>query len=192
MRMLLHPLLPHCSSISLCWDIKPPQGQGPPIPFMPDKAIFCFICVWSHGFLLFGWWFGPWELWVVWLVDVVLSMGFQSSSAPSVPPLALPLGSPGSAWWLAVSICFCVGQVLLEPLRKQPYQAPVSKPFLASAIVSGFDVWRWGRSLPGVVSGWLSLHLCSIFLSKGDLTNFLTIVTSLNIYWTQVFMCSLK
>jgi hypothetical protein len=44
---------------------------------------------------------------VVWLVDVVLPMGLQSPSAPSVIPLALPLGSPGSArWlWLAVSIC---------------------------------------------------------------------------------------
>ena len=41
-----HPLLP---SISLCWSIKPPQDQGPPLPLMPDKAILCYICCWSHG-----------------------------------------------------------------------------------------------------------------------------------------------
>jgi hypothetical protein len=75
---------------------------------------------------------------VVCLVDIVLLMGLQSPSAPSVLPLALPLGSLGSAQWLAVSSCICIGQVLVEPLREQPYQAPVSKCFLASAIVSRF------------------------------------------------------
>jgi hypothetical protein len=72
MRMLLHPLLPHCSSIPLCWGINPPQDQGPPLPLMPDKAILCYICIWSYGSLhisqLFGWWFSPWELWVVQLI----------------------------------------------------------------------------------------------------------------------------
>lgn len=29
-----HPLLPHCSSIPLCWGIKPPQEKGPPFPLM--------------------------------------------------------------------------------------------------------------------------------------------------------------
>jgi hypothetical protein len=51
-------------------------------------------------------------------------------------------------------ICICLGQVLAEPLREQPYQAPVSKCFLSSAIVSGFGVCRWGGSLGGAVSGW--------------------------------------
>jgi hypothetical protein len=34
---------------------------------------------------------------VVQVVDIVLPMELQSPSAPSVLPLALPLGSPGSA-----------------------------------------------------------------------------------------------
>jgi hypothetical protein len=35
--------------------------------------------------ILFGWWFSPGELWVVWLIDiVVLPMGLQTPSAPSV------------------------------------------------------------------------------------------------------------
>ena len=54
-RVLLHPpthpLLPHLSSIPLHWGIKPPQDQGPPLPLMPDKAILCYICIWSHGSL---------------------------------------------------------------------------------------------------------------------------------------------
>ena len=46
-----HPLPPHLSSIPLCWGIKPPQDQEPPLPLMPDKAILCYICSWSHGSL---------------------------------------------------------------------------------------------------------------------------------------------
>jgi hypothetical protein len=40
-----HSLLPHCPSIPLRWGIEPSQGQGPPLPLMPDKAILCYI--WS-------------------------------------------------------------------------------------------------------------------------------------------------
>jgi hypothetical protein len=41
---------------------------------------------------------------------------------------------------------------LIEPLREHPYQHPFSKCFLASAIVWGFGVCRWDRSLGGAVS----------------------------------------
>ena len=44
-----HLLLPHHPSISLCWGIEPSHDQGPPLPLMPDKAILCNICSWSHG-----------------------------------------------------------------------------------------------------------------------------------------------
>ena len=27
------------------------KDQGPPLPLMPDKTIFCYICSWSHGSL---------------------------------------------------------------------------------------------------------------------------------------------
>jgi hypothetical protein len=37
---------------------------------------------WVPPCVLFGWWFSPWELWRVWLVNVVfLPMGLQTSSA---------------------------------------------------------------------------------------------------------------
>ena len=79
---------------------------------------------------------------MVWIVDIVLSMGLQLSSAPSVLPLevlpsALPLWSLGSGQWFAVSICICIGQVLVVHLRKQPYHPLVSRNILASAIVWG-------------------------------------------------------
>jgi hypothetical protein len=43
-----------------------------------------------------------------------------------------------SVQWLAVGIHLCICQALAEPLRRQLYQAPVSKHFMASTIVSGF------------------------------------------------------
>jgi hypothetical protein len=51
---------------------------------------------WVPSCVLFGWWFSPWELCWVWLVDVVLPMELQTPSAPSVLPLtsedaAIPL-----------------------------------------------------------------------------------------------------
>jgi hypothetical protein len=45
--------------------------------------------------VLFDWWFRPWELWGIWLVDtVVLSMAFQTPSAPSALSLNSSIGDP--------------------------------------------------------------------------------------------------
>jgi len=46
-----HPLPPHCPSIPLHWSIDPSQDQRPSLPLMPDKAILCYICSWSHGLI---------------------------------------------------------------------------------------------------------------------------------------------
>jgi hypothetical protein len=102
----------------------------------------------------------------VWLVDiVVLPMKLQTPSAPTVLALASPLGSPHLVQWLAAYICICVGQALAMPLRRQLYQAPVSKHFLASAIVSGFGVSRLNGSLGGAVSGWPFLQFLHFLLT---------------------------
>jgi hypothetical protein len=93
---------------------------------------------------------------------VVLPMGLQTPSAPSVLPPTLPLRSMGSVQWLAVIICIFLRQVMTEPLRGQPCQALVCKHILPSAIVSGF-----GGSVDGMDPkvGWspdgLSFSLCS-------------------------------
>jgi hypothetical protein len=43
---------------------------------------------------------------------------------------------------------------MAEPLRRQLYQAPVSRLLLASAIVPGFSGCLWDESPSGAVSGW--------------------------------------
>ena len=42
---------PHPNPIPLRWGIMPPQDKGPPLPLMSDKAILCYICIWSPGSL---------------------------------------------------------------------------------------------------------------------------------------------
>jgi len=71
----------------------------------------------------------------------------------SSPPNS-PIGVPVIIRWLALTILICIGQDLAEPLRRQLYQAPVSKHFLASAIVSRLGVCMWDGSPGGIVSGW--------------------------------------
>jgi hypothetical protein len=70
---------------------------------------------WVVPCVIFGWWFSPWELRDSSIVDSMLS--------PTVgcehPPLS---------------------QSLEKPLRRQIYQALVSKHFLGSEIMSGFGV----------------------------------------------------
>ena len=90
--------------------------------------------------ILFGQWFSLWELWVDWLANIVLCMGFQFPSASSVLPLTLALGSlggrGGSVRWLTVSVCICIGQV--EPLRE-----PI--PGSCQQVILGIcnSVWVW-------------------------------------------------
>ena len=55
MRVLIHPpnhpLPPQHSSICIYWGMKPPQDKGPSFPLMSDKAILCYLCIWSYGSL---------------------------------------------------------------------------------------------------------------------------------------------
>jgi hypothetical protein len=110
--------------------------------------------LWVPPCVLFGWWFSPWELWGEGAPIVVVPMGLQIPSAPSDFSLALPLGSPCSVQWLTVSIHLCICQALAESLRRQLYQAHVSKHFLASTVVSELDGCIWDGSPGGAVSGW--------------------------------------
>jgi hypothetical protein len=103
------------------------------------------------------------------MVHIVVSpMGLQTPSAPSVLSLAPSLRTLCSVQWLAVSIHFCIYQVLAEPLRRQLYQAPVSKNLLTSTIVSGFADCMCDGSPDGAVSGWSFLqsllHTLSLYL----------------------------
>jgi len=46
-----YSLLPSCPGIPLHQGLKSSQDQSPLLPLMPDKAILCCICDWSHGLL---------------------------------------------------------------------------------------------------------------------------------------------
>jgi hypothetical protein len=52
MRVLSHPpthtFLTPQPHISLHWGMEPSQDQGPLLSLMPNKAILCYICSWSH------------------------------------------------------------------------------------------------------------------------------------------------
>jgi hypothetical protein len=73
----------------------------------------------------------------------------------------LTLGSVSSIQRFAVSICSCHCLVLAEPLRSQPYQAPVCNHILASAIVSGYGVRGWISWWGGL---WIPFPLVSAVL----------------------------
>ena len=70
----IHPLPPPHPCIPLHWVIELSQDQGSLLLMMSNKAILCYLCSWSHGYPLctLWWWFSPWELWEVWLVDIVV------------------------------------------------------------------------------------------------------------------------
>ena len=88
-----------------------------------------------------------------WLVHIVgPPMGLQVPSAPSVLFLAPPLGTLCSVQWKTESNHLCISQALSEPLRRQLYEAPVSKHLLASTVVSRFGDCMWDGSPGGDVS----------------------------------------
>jgi hypothetical protein len=110
----------------------------------------------------FLWWFSSKELSGYWLVHIdVPPMGLQTPSATWVLSVAPPLGTLCCVQWMIVSIHFCFCQTLAEPLRRQLYQALVSRLLLASAIVSGFGGCSWDESPSGAVSGWSFFSLYS-------------------------------
>jgi hypothetical protein len=80
-------------------------------------------------------------------------MGLQNSSTSWILSLTPSLGTLCSIQWITVNIHFCIIQVLAEPLRRQLYQAPLSKLLLASKIVSGFGGCLWDGSTGGGVCG---------------------------------------
>ena len=98
---------------------------------------------WVPPCVLHGWWFSLWELWGI----------LQTLSAPLDISLARPLGTLCSVQWLTESTHLCICQALAESLKRQLYQAPVSKHLFASTIVSGFGDYIWDGSPGGAVSG---------------------------------------
>jgi hypothetical protein len=137
--------------------------QGHHLPHTRPKPWIHPPCV------FFGWWSSPQELRGFWLVDNVsppTPMRLQTPSAPSISSPTPPLGNPYSVQWLAVSIHLCICQALAEPLRRQPYQAPVRKHFPTSTIVSIFDDCIWDGSQVGQSLDAFPSVSAPLFLSK--------------------------
>ena len=129
-----------------------------------------------------------------WLVDIIVPpMGLQTPSDSSAFSLTPPLGTLCSVQCLAVSIHLCTCQALADTLRRQLYQTPVSKHFLASLIVPGFGnymewITRWGSlwmSFPSALLHTLCLDLpswvfCSLY--KNDRSTLTLVFLLLELY----------
>jgi hypothetical protein len=118
-----HPHLTR-SCIPLPWSIKSLHDLTHLLLLRPEKIVLCYICVRGYipapvcslvGSIISGSSQGSW------LIDIVdLPMGLPLHSAHSTLPLTLPWKSPTSIQWLAVRICICLSQLLVEHLRVQP------------------------------------------------------------------------
>ena len=151
----IDPLPPPCPQLPYTWvSIKPAQDQVPLPPLLLDKVLLCYIYSWSHVYSFVDGLVPGSSGEGVWLMDiVVLPIGLQTLSTPSVPSLTPLLGTPHSVQCLAVNIHLCICKALAGPLRRQPHQAPFSMHFLASTPVSGFGNCIWDESPGGTVSG---------------------------------------
>jgi hypothetical protein len=122
------------------------------------------------------------------------SYGAKNPFSSWVLSLAPSLGILCSIQCMDVSIYFCVCQALAAPLRRQLYQASVSKLLLASTIVSGFGGCLWdgskvGHSLDGN-SFSLCSKLCSVTPSMG---NFFPLIRRIKVstLWSSFFLSSM-
>jgi hypothetical protein len=119
----------------------------------------------------------PWELFGVWLVDIVVVIkGLQTPSTPLVFSLTLLLGTTHSVQLVAASIHLCICKDLERPLMRELYQAPVNMHFFESRIISRFGNFIWDESPGG--SLWMAflsvsaLHFISIFNPESILFSF--------------------
>ena len=80
----------------------------------------------------------------------------KAPSGPLVLPLTPPLGACAQShgWLRASEHPYLYWSGSGRASQETADQAPVSKHFLASAIVSGFGVCMWNRFPGGSVSGW--------------------------------------
>jgi hypothetical protein len=148
---------------------------------------------WVPPCILFGWWFSPWELWS-WgiLIDiVVLPMGWQILSIPSVLSLIPPLGtrlSPMVGYKHPLLYLSGTGRVSLE--------AAISDSCQQALFGIHNSVWVWILYMdwiPRWGSLWMAFpsdsapHFVSIFPPMSIL---LTLVrrTEASTFWSSLFL----
>ena len=119
-----------------------------PFQVTPWEIHYMWPGPWVTPCILFGWWFrsskGSEQLTLL-----LPPWGCKPPQILQCSPQLLHLETLRSVQCLAESFCLCISQVLEEPLRRQPYQAPVNKHFLVSKIMSRFarfGCWIWDGS----------------------------------------------
>ena len=134
----------------------------------PYKAVLCYICALGHKqahvcSLVFGLVSGNSE--ESGFTDTAfLPMGLQFPSAPSILPLTLPYWSPTSVQWLAVNICICLSQLLVEPLRGQPCQSSVYTHNIASVLCQDLVGCACIGWIPSLARHWVAfLSVAALF-----------------------------
>jgi hypothetical protein len=80
---------------------------------------------WTIPCMFFDWWFRPWEFWGGWVRVIWYCCSFYGVAIPLSSFNPSPITSLGSVQWMIESTCICLTEVLEEPLRGQPCQAPV-------------------------------------------------------------------
>ena len=152
-----HRLLLSHPGIPLHWGIKHPQAQGPLLQLISNKPIHCHIRGQSHGYLhVYSLVVGPVpsSSWGSGLLTRLLPAWGCKSPQLLQSLLILLYQNPHSVQRLASSINLCICKALEEPLRRQPYQASISKHFSESTITSRFASCIWHGSLSRAVFGW--------------------------------------
>jgi hypothetical protein len=130
-----------CPGIPIHRGLKLSQDQGRLLSLLSHKAILCYICGWKHGSLHVY----PLVCGLVpgssggtgWLILLFFLRGCKPlqllcpfSSSSMVNHVLIPMDG--------CEHHFCKALALAKPLRRELYQAPVSKHLLASTKVSGF------------------------------------------------------
>jgi hypothetical protein len=128
---------------------------------MTNKAILCYICSWSYGSHHVCSFVGgvvPGSSGVVLVSSYCYSSYGAANPFSSLGPFSSSSigGCAQSNGWLRAPTSIC--QALAEPLRKQLYQAFVSKHLLACILVSGFGGCIRDGSPGGAVSVWSFLQ----------------------------------
>jgi hypothetical protein len=115
MRVCQHPPAhfwpPHSHSSTLGhWTFTGPRTFCPINVWKGHPMLHIYLEPWVPPCIFFGWYFRVWELWEYWLVDIVLPMKLQTSSAPSAYSKS-STGDPviSSMVINVVNKCSCVG-----------------------------------------------------------------------------------
>jgi hypothetical protein len=164
-RVLPHP---HPNSCSPSWHSSTlwyqastgPRASPPTDALQGHPLLHMRLEPWVLSCVLLGLWFSPWELWGVWLVDiVVLPMGLQTLSVLS---LTSPLAS------LSPMVAHKHTPLYLSGSGRASNRTAIPGSCQQELLGINNNVWfcwRWDGCAGGAISGWPFLQSLLHFLS---------------------------